>query len=122
MFPEFASCFGIESDELLSTGIEGDEFPLGAFGVDEGEADGDDFKGESGIARDEAGTNWFIEREDVAGAGPEERGEFDDFMEAGDEVAGLEILAGDTGRDGGWDFGGGFHDWMGPGGRGLVEA
>ena len=82
------------------------------FGVNERQADGDDFAGLASVTGFVDRLNWLIRRECAACAAPQERWQFVDLRQSGDIVSWFDVFSGDAcchvRREIG--FGCGFHD------------
>lgn len=66
------------------------------LGVNERQADGDDFAGLASVTGFIDRSNWFVRRERAAGAAPQERWEFVDLGQSGDVVSWFDVFSGDA--------------------------
>ena len=70
LLPHLAATVSIEADQLLLSCVDHVDAAPGAFGVNEGQADGDDFVGLTHVTRHVSRANRLVGRQSGARAAP----------------------------------------------------
>lgn len=110
--PHLATSASVEPDKLVFADVEDRGTASRLLGVNERQADGDDFAGLASVTGFVDRSNWFVRRERAACAAPQERWQFVDLCQSGDVVSWFDVFSSDAcchvRREVG--FGCGFHD------------
>lgn len=94
--PHLATSASVEPDELVFADVEDCGGASRLLGVNERQANGDDFAGLASVTGFVDRSNRFVRRECAAGAAPQERWQFVDLYQSGDVVSWFDVFSGDA--------------------------
>lgn len=113
-FPHLAATVRVKPDELVLASVEGCRAALGALGINERQADGNDFEGLTSVTGHATESNRLVRWKYAARAAPQERRQFDDLVQYRNVVSSFDVFSSDSCSDGRLivGFGCRFHDFI----------
>jgi hypothetical protein len=94
--PHLATSVSVEPNELVFADVEDRGTASRLLGVNERQADGDDFAGLASVTGFVDRSNWLIRRKRAARAAPQERWQFVDLGQSGNVVSWLDVFSSDA--------------------------